>query len=463
MAHNKPSEPQVPKQTRRLSLKFLSAAVILVLLLPLLLGRTALRDVVLNALVDGEGLSVRSSAASLGYLAPLSVTGLSVEANDQKTNISFQKIEAERSWLNMLFSRPDLGTFRFDKPYVDITIVTNAPDPNLSPTLELSEGNPLLPNLTAKIFDATVIFRAMPNEPPPINLVGLDAQVQLVRKGSSSVLILEPSLVFDHQPLTPELCGQGLQLIAPLLADEVAAEGEFSLRLTQCEIPLRNGQAPQNKKAAGMQVTGQLDLHKAAVAMKNTLASDLIGSVLQLVGVDLPHTLTVAQDVTVEFAVIDGRVHHSGLALLLPHDDGSIEISSSGSVGFDETLDLTVSIKLPDGILGTNPLLATLTREPLLLGVGGTLQQPDVSIKGRKGLMQSVGSLLESAAKDADELGAEDVGSVLSELFGEVLNIAKERSEKTMDSDFNSVPRTEPPSSDTGGTPFLTPLRRKTP
>ncbi len=77
--------------------------------------------------------------------------------------------------------------------------------------------------------------------------------------------------------------------------------------------------------------------------------------------------------------------------------------------------------------------------------------------------MQSVGSLLESAAKDADELGAEDVGSVLSELFGEVLNIAKERSEKTMDSDFNSVPRTEPPSSDTGGTPFLTPLRRKTP
>lgn len=463
MAHNKPSEPQVPTQTRRLSLKFLATAVILVLLLPLLLGRTALRDVVLNALVDGEGLSVRSSTASLGYLAPLSVTGLSVEANDQKTSISFQKIEADRSWLNMLFSRPDLGTFRFDKPYVDITIDTNAPDPKLSPTVELSDGNPLLPNLTAKIFDATVILRAMPNEPPPINLVGLDAQVQLVRKGSISVLILEPSLVFDHQPLTPELCGQGLQLIAPLLADEVAAEGEFSLRLMQCEIPLTNGQAPQDKKAAGMQVTGQLDLHKATVAMKNTLASDLIGSVMQLVGVDLPDTLTVAQNVTVEFAVIDGRVHHSGLALLLPHDDGSIEISSSGSVGLDETLDLTVSIKLPDGILGTNALLATLTREPILLGVGGTLKQPDVSIKGRKGLMQSVGSLLESAAKDPDELGAEDVGSVLSELFGEVLNIAKERSEKTTDSDDSSVPRTEPQSSDTGGTPFLPPLRRKKP
>ena len=75
MNHNKPSEPQVPKQARRLSLKFLAAAVILVLLLPLLLGRTALRDVVLNALVGGEGLSVRSSTASLGYLAPLSVTG----------------------------------------------------------------------------------------------------------------------------------------------------------------------------------------------------------------------------------------------------------------------------------------------------------------------------------------------------------------------------------------------------
>lgn len=90
----------------------------------------------LNALVDGEGLSERSSTASLGYRAPLSVTGLSVEANDQKTNISFQKIEADRSWLNMLFSRPDLGTFQFDKPYVDITIDTNAPDPQLNPKVE---------------------------------------------------------------------------------------------------------------------------------------------------------------------------------------------------------------------------------------------------------------------------------------------------------------------------------------
>ena len=51
---------------------------------------------------------------------------------------------------------------------------------------------------------------------------------------------------------------------------------------------------------------------------------------MKLAGINLPGALTVAENVTVEFSVIDGRVHHSGLALILPQGDRSIEIVSSG-------------------------------------------------------------------------------------------------------------------------------------
>ena len=37
---------------------------------------------------------------------------------------------------------------------------------------------------------------------------------------------------------------------------------------------------------------------------------------MKLAGINLPGALTVAENVTVDFSVIDGRVHHSGLALI---------------------------------------------------------------------------------------------------------------------------------------------------
>ena len=74
---------------------------------------------------------------------------------------------------------------------------------------------------------------------------------------------------------------------------------------------------------------------------------------MRIAGTSFPDAITVAQDVSVQFMVKNGRLHHSGLAFILPHGEKSIDIVSSGSVGLDETLDLTLEIKLPDGLLGT--------------------------------------------------------------------------------------------------------------
>lgn len=460
MDHANESATDKSKQGFRPIVKICVVGLAIALLLPLVLGKTALRDIVLNAIVDSDKLTLQSSSASLGYFSPISVTGLSVESNDKKDKVSFQQISADRSWVGMLFSRPELGNFRFDQPNVDITV---EPKTTGAQAQEPSKGSrstaPLLPKLTANIVDATVIVRTSPNQPPPIDLTGINAEVRLERRGSISVLILEPARLFDHQPLTPQLCGQGLQLIAPLLADEVSASGEFSLNLTKCEIPVGSVPDAKGEKVSALQVSGQLDLHSAHVSLKNTLASNVVAMVVQLAGISLPDALTVAQNVTVEFEVVDGRIHHSGLALLLPHGEKSIEIVSSGSVGLDETLDLSLAVKLPEGLLGKGAVRDALTREPLQFAVGGTLESPELKLAGKKGILQSVGNLIESVGNGEDDKPTGDVGTAISDVLGDILNLAKERTERKRESKDGENSGLEPEDPNAGRIPFIPRLR----
>ncbi|MCP4944634.1 MAG: hypothetical protein GY924_22000 [Planctomycetaceae bacterium] len=450
------------KPAIRMLLKVLASVFVFALLLPFVLGKTSLRDFVLNSLVDSDKLTLQSTDASLGYFSPTSVSGLKLQTIDQKSTVSFQEIAADRSWFSMLLSRPDLGNFRFVKPDVDITVVKNATQ-ETADVINDDPGSvaPLLPNLTAQIVDAHVLVRVKPDEPPPIDISGLNAQVRLKRQDNLSILILEPALVFDHQPLTPQLCGQGLQLIAPLLADEVSAAGEFSLNLTKCEIPVGATAVEKGDKALATQISGQLDLHSATVSMKNTLASNALDAVMKLAGINLPGALTVAENVTVDFSVIDGRVHHSGLALILPQGDRSIEIVSSGSVGLDETLDLTVSIKLPEGLLGKGAVRDALTSQPIQLAVTGTLEAPKLSVSSKQGILQSFGKLLESTGKDSSESNPGEVGDALSDILGDVLNLAQERKQKKQAAESQAPTGTEGQEPNAGRTPLLPRLREK--
>jgi len=460
MAHATANATGQPKRGFRFVVKFSLVSLIMLALLPVLLGKTALRDIVLNAIVDSDKLTLSSSGASLGYFSPISVTDLKVESRDEKSKVSFQQISADRSWVRMLFSKPDLGSFRFIQPKLDITVRPQKPrNGSQSDSKSAASTSPLLPNLTASIIDAKVVVRTLPNEPPPIDLAGLNAEVRLERRGPVSVLILEPARLLDHQPLTPQLCGQGLQLIAPLLADEVSASGEFSLNLTKCEIPVGSAPEAEREKVGALQVSGQLDLHSARVSMKNTLASGVVALVVQLAGINLPDAVTVAENVTVEFGVVDGRVHHSGLALLLPHGEKAIQIVSSGSVGLDETLDLNLTVKLPEGLLGKGVVRDALTREPIQFSVGGTLKSPKLKLAGKKGILQSVGNLIEFAGNEEDGTTPGDVGNALSDVLGDVLNLAKERAEKKRSTREGESPDMTPDDPNAGRIPFLPRLR----
>ena len=423
------TEPNsAPSIWRKRAWVLLLSLVAFLAVFPWLLAKTTLRDQLLSAIVGSDQVTVSSRDASFGYIAPLSLTGLNVESADKSAVIKVERIASEHSWLGLLLARPELGTFRFDQPSVDVRIDPKAvAEPATQPTPPPKQAVVDLPQLVAEVRDASVIVRSSETGEPPIDVSGIDVTFRIERDQDRSVLRIDPTTIFDHQQLTPDLCGQGLQLVAPLLADEVAADGEFSMRLNEFDLPLGDrSDAAKND----IRIAGEVELHRASVTLQNTVAKNLVALISKLVGQSMPEQLTVAEGVKVRFQVADGRIQHEGLALVLPHRESSIKIESSGSVGLDETLDLQVAIVFPGGLLGESRLATKLTSEPVVVAVGGTFEAPEIGLASQSGWVESIAGLITG---DKDDPSDDQLSESLIELVGGMLEGASERDEPILD------------------------------
>jgi hypothetical protein len=117
----------------------------------------------------------------------------------------------------------------------------------------------------------------------------------------------------------------------------------------------------------------------------------------------------------------DGRVYHEGLAVGLPEVRSDLVIKSHGSVGLDESLDLTVDIPLPTDLLGTGPLLKALSKQTLTLHIGGTLSHPKLEHNTEDGqtanlLGQTLGELLQPPAEGGSSAAEESIKLLLERI-----------------------------------------------
>jgi translocation and assembly module TamB len=96
----------------------------------------------------------------------------------------------------------------------------------------------------------------------------------------------------------------------------------------------------------------------------------------------------------VNFKVIEGRVHHQNLEFQV----GDITMRSQGSVGFDQTVQLTLQVPIQDAWVDKEPLLAGFKGQSLQIPVGGTLTHPKMDPRAIAGLSQQ---LIQGAAKQA--------------------------------------------------------------
>lgn len=415
-------DPVATKPRRHLLKKLLLGLVLLIVILialaPWILGNTGLRDHLVALLIDDPSVQTTTREASVGYFSPFSIGGLEVIADDGATAIQIEQIQAEKSWLSMYWDRPELGTFTFVQPVIRVVVpkdndVLPADAPEAEAPSPPAEANSQLPILTAAIEDASIAVYHANDEQPVIDLQDIDVTFHLERDDAGSVFVIDPITVFDHQELTPELCDQGLQLIAPLLGKEIGADGEFSFRLEAFQIPIGGANIDDNVRR--IEIAGTVELHRASVGLKDSPIARFVGLAAELLGESIPEMLTVANDCEVAFHLVDGRIHHRGFALMLPYRDSYVQLESSGFVSLDGELDIMLTLQLPAEHLGESKLAKMFADDPIQVSITGTMEDLDVELVGDQDWSDRLSNLFSpkepdatGQAGDVDELGDVD-------------------------------------------------------
>lgn len=191
---------------------------------------------------------------------------------------------------------------------------------------------------------------------------------------SPRLLVIDPGPVADHVQFSPDMTRTWLGYVSPLMADATSIDGRFSLASHGARVPLSAG--------AGEGLHGTLQIHAAQVGpgpaaqkilpVVEQVRAVLTGRIPNPLGDRRNQAWLTLGEQSVQVRVENRRVHHDRIEYAL----GDAIFTSSGSVGFDDSLDLTVEIPLQEKWLGRR--LKSLQGESLRIPVTGTLDAPVV-------------------------------------------------------------------------------------
>lgn len=202
--------------------------------------------------------------------------------------------------------------------------------------------------------------------------------------------------IVERAKLTPQATAGALGYALPAIANATQAEGEISATLGDNCIPLDD--------FTQTNLQGTLVIHRAVVG-----AGPVVSAIAQLLGANNT-SMTLVNETTVPVQIAHGRIHHQNFTFRI----GGTTLKTSGSVGFDNTLDLIVDVPLPKDwpALRNNPLLQNaISGKVVPVPVGGTLAQPQID---RRAFEQAVMNLARESVKDA---GRELLERELNKLF----------------------------------------------
>ena len=243
-----------------------------------------------------------------------------------------------------------------------------------------------------------------------------------------AALVFHKGDVIDKFQFTPEMTRNSLRFVAPMIANSTSIQGQFSLSQEFAIIPIDDPKLGEAR--------GTLTIQSARVGpgpLFDALAGQ-IDQVLALININRSGRLINSDSVfmqvnnqAVHYHMLDGRVFHSPFEVQMK----GITITTTGSVGLDESLDLVAEVgfgnMLPQD--SDKPIIKALLSRPLKLPIGGTLKKPKVD-------MREVGNYAKQMGVNAlDAVLGGNLGSQIQSLFPErtpeeMERIQKEREER---------------------------------
>ena len=210
-------------------------------------------------------------------------------------------------------------------------------------------------------------------------------------------LTLPTGPLVERVQITPQMCASGLKYIAPAFAGVTTAKGAFSIDLDECKIPLAE---PEKGKLAG-----RFTIHSVEIGPGPWIQQWAV-----LLQREAPARLR--RESVIEFILVDGRVYHRGLDLIFP----DLTVSTYGSVGLDQTVEVMAEMPIPSKWIGSGPLGSALKGKRIRLPIGGTLDKPKIDQKVYKKLRDQF--IAETVRDTAGEVIRNEMGKQLERLFG---------------------------------------------
>ncbi|MBM4070952.1 MAG: hypothetical protein FJ271_18685 [Planctomycetes bacterium] len=125
MATQIATPPEVSPSRSRWRLRFLAGGMIVLLLAwlaPWLVGLSPLRHTIAQRIFSNLKGNVTVGRASLGWFSPLQLSDVVVSDIAGRPLLTAPHMESSRTLLGLLLDRSDLGSFRFERPVLDITL-----------------------------------------------------------------------------------------------------------------------------------------------------------------------------------------------------------------------------------------------------------------------------------------------------------------------------------------------------
>ncbi|TWT30246.1 hypothetical protein KOR34_48040 [Posidoniimonas corsicana] len=209
-----------------------------------------------------------------------------------------------------------------------------------------------------------------------------------------------PGPVLTSVQVTPEISNQLLKYIAPVVADATRTQGVLSLQLESAGGPL--------DPLLQLSAAGRLDAQSVLVTPGATM-EPIVRVVQQVEGLirrpdarrlfgteqQQPAIISIDQQ-SVAFRIDQGRVFHDKLTYKV----GGVTIYSSGSVGFDQTLDYTITVPIQDDWIGSNPLVAGFRGQLIQFPIKGSFENPKLDARALENLARTgVRGLLDGGLK----------------------------------------------------------------